>query len=117
TAFVAFGRVIEHDVEDDFEAGSMERLDHVPELVDGTDGIAPRTIGVMRREEGDRRVTPVVDLSGRAVLSVELKHRQKLHSRDAEALQIRNLFDEPCERAAFRLADSRAGMAGEAAHM
>jgi hypothetical protein len=31
---VPFGRVVEHDVENDFDPGSMQGLDHIAELVD-----------------------------------------------------------------------------------
>ena len=48
---IAFRRVIEHDIENHLDAGSMECLDHVAELVDGTKRIASGTVGVMGREE------------------------------------------------------------------
>jgi len=33
--------VVEHHVEDDFDAGRMERFDHIAELVDGAMRILP----------------------------------------------------------------------------
>ena len=116
-ALVAFGGVIEHDVENDLDARPVQRLDHVAELVDRAERILARAVGLVRREERDRRVAPVVDLSRRAVLGVELEHRQQLDRRDAELLKIRNLLDQAGERAARLLGDAGAGMAGEAAHV
>ncbi len=39
-AMVPFGRVVEHDVENDLQARSVQRLDHVAELVNGTEGVS-----------------------------------------------------------------------------
>jgi hypothetical protein len=36
---VPFGRVVEHDVENDFDPGSMQCFDHIAELVDRSHGI------------------------------------------------------------------------------
>src|SRR5262249_60819308 len=105
------------DSENDLEAGWMERLDHVPELVNRTKRIAAGTVGLMRREEGNRRVPPIVNAASRTVLHVKLEHRQQLHRRDAQPLEIRNLFDQTREGAACPFADSRARMAREAAHV
>ena len=71
----------------------------------------------MRREEGDRRVAPVVDSARGAILSVELKDRQQFDRGDTQLLEIRNLLDHAGIRAAFRLRHSGTGMAGEAAHV
>ena len=57
---VAFRRVVEDDVEDDLDAGAVQRLDQVAELVDGAERVAPRAVAGVGREEGDRRVAPVV---------------------------------------------------------
>ena len=40
SAVVAFRAVVEHHVQDDLEAGAMQRLDHVAELVDGTNRVS-----------------------------------------------------------------------------
>ena len=81
---VALGRVVEHDVENDFDARAMQRLDHVAKFVDRPQRILPRAVSLMRGEERDRRIAPVVDFARRAVLGVELKHRQQFDRRDAE---------------------------------
>ena len=112
---VAFGRVIEHDVENDFDPGAMQRLDHVAKFVDRAERILPRAVGLVRREERDRRVAPVVDLSRRTVVGVELKHRQQFDGRDAELLQIGNLLDQAGVGAARLLGDAGTRMPSEAA--
>ena len=48
----------------------------------------------MRREERDGRIAPVVRLARRAVLRVELEHRQQLHCGDAQIFEVRDLFDQ-----------------------
>ena len=47
----------------------------------------------MRREERDGRIAPVVRLARRAVLRVELEHRQQLHCGDAQIFEVWDLFD------------------------
>jgi hypothetical protein len=116
-AFISFRGVVEHHVEDDLDAGSVQRLDHVTELVDRAERVTARAVSLVRSEERDRRITPVVDLARRTILGIELKHRQQLHRGDPELLEIRDLLDQARERAAGLLADPGAGMAGEAAHM
>jgi hypothetical protein len=44
---LAFRRVIEPDIEDDLDTGSMEGLDRIPELVNGPEWISPGTVGLM----------------------------------------------------------------------
>ncbi len=93
-SMVAFGRVIEHDVENDLDARPVQRLDHVAKLVHRAERILPRAVRLVRGEERDRRIAPVVDLSRRAILSIELEHRQQFDRGDAELLKIRNLLDQ-----------------------
>ena len=97
-AVVAFGGVVEHDVEDDLDARPVQRLDHVAELVHRAERIPARAVGLVRREERDRRIAPVVDLARRAVLGVELEHRQQLHRGDPELLEIGDLLDQAGDR-------------------
>jgi len=94
-AFAAFGGVVEDHVEDHLDAGAVQRLDHVAELVEHRQ--RPRRGGVagMRREERHRRVAPVVRQPGRRVLRVELEHRHQLDGGDAQVDQVRDLVDQP----------------------
>ena len=40
----AFGRVVEHDIEDHFDTGAVQRLDHVAELVQHAERIRARAV-------------------------------------------------------------------------
>jgi hypothetical protein len=55
---IAFRGVVEDDVENDLDARAMQRLDHVAELVDGTERILTRAVAPVRRKERDRRDIP-----------------------------------------------------------
>ena len=57
-AVVAFGGVVEDDVENDLDAGPVQRLDHVAKLVDRTERILTRAVGLVRREERDTAHSP-----------------------------------------------------------
>ena len=63
-AVVAFGGVVEHDVENHLEARPVQGLDHVAKLVDGTERIATRAVALVRREERYRGIPPVVHQAG-----------------------------------------------------
>ena len=71
----------------------------------------------MRCEKRDRRVPPVVDESGRAVLRVELENGEQFDSGDAEIAKIWDLFDQARIRAAKFLCDAGTGVSGETADM
>jgi hypothetical protein len=69
----ALGGVVEDDVEDDLQPGGVQRLDHGLEVVD-------RPVLVVRREEPDRLIAPVVAQSARNERPIvdELVYRQQL---------------------------------------
>ena len=114
---VAFRGVIEHDVENDLDAGPVQRLDHVAKLVHRAERILARAVGRVRREERNRRIAPVIDFSRRAILGIELEDRQQFDGGDAEFLEIGNLLDQTGIGAASVLGDAGTGMAGESAHV
>ena len=116
-AVVAFRRVVEHDIENDLDAGPVQRLDHIAKFIHRAKRILTRAVGLVRRKERDRRIAPVIDFSRRAVLGIELEHRQQFDGRDAELLEIGNLLDQTGIGPAFVLSDAGTGMAGEAAHV
>jgi hypothetical protein len=72
--------VIENDVEKDLNARAVECLDHVTKLINWTHGILARAVGLVRCEERDRSISPVVDTSRRAILGIELEHWKKFDS-------------------------------------
>ena len=60
---VALAGVVEDHVEDHLDAGLVEGLDHVPELVDVGALVGRDAVALVRGEEADRAVAPVVDES------------------------------------------------------
>ena len=73
---VPFGGVVEDDVENDLEAGAMERLHHVTEFVHRSKRILSRAVSVVRREERDWRVSPIIGFVTRSILRIELENGQ-----------------------------------------
>ena len=57
---VALGGVVVDDVENHFDAGAVQRLDHALELAHLLAVRARRRVERVRREIADRRVAPVV---------------------------------------------------------
>ena len=55
---VAFRGVVEHDVENDLDAGAVQRLDHVAKFVHRAERVLARAVGLVRREERDRLHSP-----------------------------------------------------------
>ena len=104
---IAFRGVVVDHVENHLDAGAMQRLHHVAELVERADAIAADAVGRMRRKEHERLVSPEVHEPRRRGLLVEREHRQQFDRGHAERLQVRNLVDDAGERAAPR--DRHAG--------
>ena len=87
------GMVVDH-VEDHLDPGLVQRLHHVPELVQRAERFLVGAEGGMGGEEGDGAVSPVVAKTEGGVVRVELENRQQLHRRDPEVLQVRDLVDQ-----------------------
>ena len=117
---VALGGVVVHHVKNDLHAGMMICLDHGFELVDLFAAFPGRGIGVVRCEEADGVVSPVVrqTLFLQEGVVDELVNRHQFNSGDAKLFQI---FDDA------RISQARVGAAdirrhihvevGHAAHM
>jgi hypothetical protein len=73
----------------------MKGLDHIPELVQCIQRAFAGTVPLMRGEERDRAVSPIVDQSRGSILRIELKYRQEFNSRDTEFDQVGDLLDQP----------------------
>jgi hypothetical protein len=87
---VALGGVVVDHVEDDLDAGPVQVADHRLELQHLLAAAAAGAVGVVRREETDGVVAPVVGqalLDQRRVVD-ELVHRHELDRGDAEGLQV-----------------------------
>ena len=119
-AVVAFGGVVVHHVEDDLHAGVVVGLDHRFELVDLFAALPGAGVGVVRGEEADGVVSPVVAqplLLQEGVVDV-LVDRHQLDGGDAQLLQV---FDHRrVGQAGVGAADVRGHVhveVGHAAHM
>ena len=102
---VAFGGVVVDDVEDDLDACRVQSPHHPLELLHLLAQLAGRGVGVLRCEEGDRVVAPVVRqpfLLQRRVVD-ELVHRHELDRRHADPLEV--LDDDRMRDRAVRPAD------------
>jgi hypothetical protein len=97
SALVAFGGMVEDDVENGLNSRPVQFLDHVAKLIHWTERMLPPAVGLMRREERDRSVAPIIDESGRAILDVELEHGQQFDGGNAELLEIRNFSTRPAK--------------------
>ena len=86
---IALRGVVVDDVEDDLDPGFMQGLHQVPELGDDLCD-TPRRVLVVRGEEADRVVSPVVTQAAvdQVVVVDELMDRHQLHRGDAQAAQV-----------------------------
>ena len=87
---VAFTGVVVDDIQDDLDAGRVQRLDHPLELDDLGTVLAATRVLVVRREVADRVVTPVVTQAVRNEPTVmyELVHRHELDRGHPELRQV-----------------------------
>ncbi len=86
-----FRRVIEHHVQQHLDPGRVHRIDERTELLRRAPKV--RRYSQDARVEAMRAVAPVIDEADRCsrcrhVLLIESHHRQQLHVRDAQILQI-----------------------------
>jgi hypothetical protein len=56
----ALGGAVEHDIEDDFQAGGMQRAHHAAKLIDLAAAVTHRRIAIVGSEVADRLVAPIV---------------------------------------------------------
>ena len=89
---VALGGVVVDHVEDDLDARLVQRLHHRLELADLLAALARRGVPVVRGQEADRVVAPVVGQAAgdKKLLGHELVHRHEFHRGDPEPLQVRD---------------------------
>ena len=90
TVLAALGGVVEDDVEDDLEPGGVQRLDHRLELDDLPAVRTPQCVLMVRGEEADRLIAPVIaqPASDQPRVMDELVHGKQLNRRDAEPQEM-----------------------------
>ncbi len=97
--------MIEHDVEDDFDFGFVKGFDHLSELFDGRPWGLVVGIALMRAEESDRRIPPVVAVDGSCFgvdegwgfQGVIGRDGKKFDGGDAEFLEVLDSTGESCK--------------------
>ncbi len=114
TVRAGLGGVIEDDVEDDLDAGAVEGLDHVAELVDRRLCTLVAGIRGVRCEERHGLIAPVVDQACRRRQGIELHHGQQLDRGDPQVRQIGNASGQAAVGAPLRRRQPGAGMGGHA---
>src|SRR5689334_4489248 len=80
---ITFCGVIEDHIQNYLDPRSVQSLDHVAELVDGAQGVAPTAVRLVRREEGHRGITPIVNQARWAILGIKLEYGEKFDSGNA----------------------------------
>ena len=87
---IALGRVVVDDVEDHLDAGLVQRLDHLLEVLHLLSLTVAMRVLVVRREVADRVVAPVVAQPSLDEVRVvdEFVDRQHLEGGDAESLEV-----------------------------
>ena len=83
---IALGGVVVDHVEDDLDAGVVQRRDRGAEIADGV----AAGVALIRREEAERVVAPIIAQAAVEQIAVVEKemHRQELDGGDAEAAQM-----------------------------
>src|SRR6266404_3388637 len=114
---IAFGGVIENDVENNADVRPVQRLNHVAKLVHRPYRVLTRAIGPMRRKKRNRCITPVVNQPNGCVLRIELEYGHQFDGCNAELPKIRNLLDQSGIGSSNTLCNAGTGMLGEASHV
>ena len=98
TIFVPFGRVVEHDVENHFDARPVQSPHHLLELADLAARLIADRVAAVGGEKGQRVVAPVIRplrLLAETIVAGKLEHRHQFHRRHAQRLQVGYLLDQP----------------------
>ena len=114
---VALTSVVVNNVQDYFNAGSMQFLHHGSKLVQTDEWIVAGAVTDMGSKERHGPIAPVVLESGCGVLNIELEHWQEFDGCDPEILEIRDLFDESEIRSFLGLGNAGVRVAGKPGHV
>src|SRR5664279_1756862 len=87
---IAFRGVVVDDVEDDLDAGRVQRFHHRLEFLHLLPAVPERGVGVVRGEKSDRVAAPVVrqSLVPQCAVLNELMHRHQFHRGDAQPGEV-----------------------------
>ena len=109
--------MVEHHIENHLKASAMQGLHQVAKLVEGPHRIRARAVTVVGDEKGNGLIAPVIRPASRCVQGVKLKHRQQLHRRDTQGLEIGNFFNQAHIGSRLVGVNPRARVCSKAAHM
>ena len=96
--FVPLGRVVEHDVENHFDARPVQRPHHLLELAHLAARLLVDRVAAVGGKKGQRVVAPVgrpLRIRTETIVAEKLENRHQLHCRHAQRLQVRYLLDQP----------------------
>ena len=120
--FISLGRVVQHDIQDHFNAGAVKSLDHFSELPDLLTVRSSNAIGLLGSEKGDGIVAPIVFeslscdwIQPVGFVFVKFKYGHQLDSGHSEVLEIRYLLHQASEGS--RMRHTRARMDCETANV
>ena len=65
--------MIVDDIEDDFDPGAVQRLDHVAKLIERAEWVGSGAVAAMRGEKREGLISPIVSKTRRTVLLVKAK--------------------------------------------
>src|SRR5512139_1360645 len=83
------------DVQEDLNSGPVQRLDHIPELIEHPQRIAAGTVAVMRGEKRQGGIPPVIAQSRGTILLVKGEDGEQFDCSDSEVLQVWGFFRKP----------------------
>ena len=120
TGTVSFRSVVEHDIEDDLDLVLLEELDQLLELGSLFVIFDGGRVGCIGGKESHRIIAPVLQeplsVVGAGVDGlIELKYRHELYGCDAQALEMRDFFNNAGKGAG--ITDAGGSVTREAAHM
>src|SRR6266567_5049134 len=119
---VALARVVENDIQNDFDSRVVKGPNHFSEFVDLPMLRARGGVSCFGRGEAEAVVAPEISqflfgkwIFKRTVIFIKLVNRQEFDCRDSESFQVGNLFHEASKGAG--VFDAGRGMAGKYAYM
>ena len=114
---VALGGVVVDHIQQHFDAGVVAGGHQLAHLMAGLQRIATAAVAVVGCEPAQGAVPPHVVAARGGIGRVEAEHRQQLHRRDAQLLEVGQLLDQAQVGAAVFHGDPGILTAGEAPHM
>src|SRR5579864_6881791 len=111
---ICLGRVVQDDIQDHFNACAVKSLDHLSEVLDLLTVHSSNAVGLLRSEEGDGIVAPVILeslfcnwIQPVGFVFIKFKNRHQLNGGYSQVLEIRYLFGQAREGSTMRHSRTR----------